>query len=36
MTLAEICGADTAARRAACAAVVARVRELQLDEVRVL
>ena len=35
MTLAARCGADNAARQAACAALLARVRELQLEEVRV-
>ena len=35
MTLAARCGADSAARQATNAAVLARVRELQLEEVRV-
>ena len=35
MTLAQTCGADSAARQAACAALLARVHELQLEEVRV-
>ncbi len=35
MTLAQACGAHSAACQATCAALLARVRELQLDEVRV-
>jgi glutamine synthetase len=35
MTLAERCGADDASRRAACAALLARVREQGIEQVRV-
>ena len=35
MTLAASCGADSAARQAACAAVMARVRQHQIEEVRI-
>jgi len=35
MSLAQRCGADNAARQAACAAVMARVRQQQIEEVRI-
>ena len=35
MTLAQRCGADIAARQAACSALLARLRELGIEQVRV-